>query len=450
MPGWRAGGARPHQTGQPPEPRLQPGVPVDFVDLDEAVRAGVFDVGLRPTGPGTWIAIYRDDSSLAPEVVRHVQELCAAANAEDLRAALVKTGQRPPPRTQVVAAPIAMASSGRLSLAVFVPLVLILMTITGAVYPAIDLTAGERERGTLELLIAAPVPRVTLLLAKYIAVVVVAVLTALVNLGSMTVSLLIGGLANQVFGPGGIRLATLVEVFGIVLLFAAFFAAVLLVITSFARSFKEAQAYLIPLMVVALVPGIAGLLPGLHLSGPLAVVPLLNIVLLRTTSSADGPTGSARWWSSSPPRPMRCWPWPWRPVFSARKASSMATRGGGGHSCAAKGKASGSQGLPYPGLARRTDSGTSADQAASNSHSSVCACVCTIRHSGTGRALATDLRSRPASVRTTCYICCADRMAREPMVLSEFDQAGTTEEGQWVAGTRTWTFAGSGLQCSAP
>ena len=58
------------------------------------------------------------------------------------------------------------------------------MTMTGAVYPAIDLTAGERERGTLEMLIAAPVPRSRLLLAKYVAVVAVAVLTALVNLGS--------------------------------------------------------------------------------------------------------------------------------------------------------------------------------------------------------------------------------------------------------------------------
>ncbi len=42
-------------------------------------------------------------------------------------------------------------------LATVIPLVLILMTITGAVYPAIDLTAGERERGTIEALIASPI-----------------------------------------------------------------------------------------------------------------------------------------------------------------------------------------------------------------------------------------------------------------------------------------------------
>ena len=61
-----------------------------------------------------------------------------------------------------------------LSLAALVPLILILMTITGAVYPAIDLTAGERERGTLEVLIAAPIPRLGVLFAKYVAVLAVA------------------------------------------------------------------------------------------------------------------------------------------------------------------------------------------------------------------------------------------------------------------------------------
>src|SRR5207245_5142566 len=78
-------------------------------------------------------------------------------------------------------------------LAVLVPLLLILMTMTGAVYPAIDLTAGERERGTLEMLMATPVSRVALLGAKYAAVLTVAILTALMNLLMMTVTFFIFG-----------------------------------------------------------------------------------------------------------------------------------------------------------------------------------------------------------------------------------------------------------------
>ena len=90
------------------------------------------------------------------------------------------------------------------SLATLVPLVLILMTITGAVYPAIDLTAGERERGTLETLIAAPISRMALLFAKYVAVLTVAVLTALVNLVAMTVTIVSSSL-RPAFSRTGCR-----------------------------------------------------------------------------------------------------------------------------------------------------------------------------------------------------------------------------------------------------
>lgn len=166
------------------------------------------------------------------------------------------------------------------SLATVVPLVLILMTITGAVYPAIDLTAGERERGTLETLIAAPVSRLGLLLAKYLAVLVVATLTATVNLVAMTVTISSTGLGPLLFGASGLHATTVAQVFSLLVLFAAFFSAVLLVFTSVARSFKEAQAYLVPMMLIALGPGILSLIPDLKFTPLLAITPLVNIVLL--------------------------------------------------------------------------------------------------------------------------------------------------------------------------
>jgi sodium transport system permease protein len=166
------------------------------------------------------------------------------------------------------------------SLASLVPLILILMTVTGAVYPAIDLTAGERERGTLEILVAAPVPRFSLLTAKYLAVVTVAVMTAVVNLVGMVITLQVSGLAKQLLPGAGLTPLLIVQLFGLLLLFAAFFSAVLLSLTSFARSFKEAQAYLIPLMLGSLGPGVLAMMPGLRLRTELALLPLVNIVLL--------------------------------------------------------------------------------------------------------------------------------------------------------------------------
>jgi ABC-2 type transport system permease protein/sodium transport system permease protein len=275
---------------QPPSPSAVP-LPVLQVllteDLEAEVQRGNLDVGVRLPPPGRLhqdldrnVAIagdllYLEDSTAGRDAVRHIQRLYDAASLQSLREGLKML----PVIVQGVAVP-PISGPRPSAFLVLMPLILILMTITGAVYPAIDLTAGERERGTLEILMAAPVPRLSLLLAKYIAVVTVAMLTALVNLGSMALTLWLSGLGTRLFGMESFSPLLLVEVFLLLLLFATFFAALLLALTSFARSFKEAQAYLIPLMLLALVPGVLSLVPGLHLSGFVLVLPLLNIVLL--------------------------------------------------------------------------------------------------------------------------------------------------------------------------
>ena len=131
----------------------------------------------------------------------------------------------------------------------------------------------------METLIAAPISRMSLLIAKYVAVLTVAVLTALVNVAAMTITVSSSSLYEQLF-PQGLSLTLMVQIFGLMVLFAAFFSAIMLAVTSFARSFKEAQAYLIPVMLLAISPGLLSLMPGLQLSGLLAVTPLINIVLL--------------------------------------------------------------------------------------------------------------------------------------------------------------------------
>lgn len=165
-------------------------------------------------------------------------------------------------------------------LATMVPLILVLMTITGAVYPAIDLTAGERERGTLEAVMASPVSRGAILFAKYSAVVVVALLTAMVNLAAMFMTLWAAGLMQLLTGDDAFPWIAALRVLGLLILFSMFYSALLLSLTSFAKSFKEAQAYLIPVMLISLAPAMLSLLPGATLSSALAVMPLINIVLL--------------------------------------------------------------------------------------------------------------------------------------------------------------------------
>lgn len=234
-----------------------------------------------PGPPGTLQLelLYRPNSALSRAGVAYLQSRLQAFNEQLLIERLARKGVRARPPTLLVSRAV-QARGAAASLTTLIPLILILMTITGAVYPAIDLTAGERERGTLETLMAAPVPRLGLLTAKYVAVVAVALLTATANLLAMSITLLSTGLAALVFGDEGLTLTLVLQVFALLILFAAFFSAILLALTSFARSFKEAQAYLIPLMLLALAPGMVSLMPKLQSNGLLSVLPLVNIVLL--------------------------------------------------------------------------------------------------------------------------------------------------------------------------
>ncbi len=289
---------QPPTTSHEPAPHQRPAPELQIMesdDLEGDVLSGQIDVGIRVDGSvpfdplrldrelkTDWQVLYREDSAFGVEAVRYLEEVCAAANARYLFVGLRArgVGQREMP---VLMRPIVLRDPQARKmtlLPVLVPLILILMTITGAVYPAIDVTAGERERGTLEILVAAPVPRLAVLFAKYLAVLFVAMLTAMVNLGSMALTLYLGGIADKLLGPDALSPLVLVQVLALLLLFAAFFSAVLLTLTSFARSFKEAQSYLVPLMLLALMPGVLSLIPGLHLRGFLSVVPLLNVALL--------------------------------------------------------------------------------------------------------------------------------------------------------------------------
>lgn len=252
----------------------------EVADLDAAVRDELVDLAIDVAAPGVYRLTYRQASALSSRALEFVEERVRLLNEVDFRQRLAMLRQPTGIALRVLREPIEVSTNNASTLSTIVPMILILMTVTGAVYPAIDLTAGERERGTLEMLMASPVPRLRLLLAKYVAVVVVAFLTALVNLTAMMITLWATGIGKVLLGEAGIGVVRMLQILALLVLFAAFFSAVLLCLTSFARSFKEAQAYLIPLMLLSLGPGIVSLLPGLELNGLLAITPISNIVLL--------------------------------------------------------------------------------------------------------------------------------------------------------------------------
>ncbi|MEO1615919.1 MAG: ABC transporter permease subunit/CPBP intramembrane protease [Planctomycetota bacterium] len=250
--------------------------PVEALKQNEIDVAAVVEAGNPPV-----VRLTSFNGDAASEAARRI--IVERLQWLRMRTAESVVGQRIPqyePPATVQVDSIGEQQQGSL-LGTIIPLVLVLMTITGAVYPAIDLTAGERERGTMESLMASPIPRSHLLFSKYVAVVVVALLTAIANLFAMFTTLWASRLLPFLTGgEESFPWLAVLQILGLLVLFSGFFAAVLLSLTSFARSFKEAQAYLIPVMLLSLTPGMLSLMPGVTLGGPLAIAPLINIVLL--------------------------------------------------------------------------------------------------------------------------------------------------------------------------
>ncbi len=179
----------------------------------------------------------------------------------------------------------------------FIPYIIIILCFTGAMYPAMDLTAGEKERGTMETLLCSPVSRVNIVAGKFLMVLTASIGTMLTLLISMAIT---GVVAGAMFSGQETQIAQqtaqaksamsgviptidplgVVGVFGMVAPVAVFFSALLLALSLFAKSYKEAQSYVSPLIIVVIMPVVLGMLPGIELSAKTALVPILNLSLV--------------------------------------------------------------------------------------------------------------------------------------------------------------------------
>ena len=173
-----------------------------------------------------------------------------------------------------------------------VPYVIIILCFTGAMYPGMDLTAGEKERGTMETLLCSPVSRIEIVLGKFLMVLTGSLAAMAMSLASLgTTAALMGLLAPPggsaaPAGPGTGGFVPMIDpvgILGVVLMVipvAVLFSAVVFTIALYAKSFKEAQSYVGPLMIVVIMPAVVGMLPGIDLNLKLALVPILNLSLV--------------------------------------------------------------------------------------------------------------------------------------------------------------------------
>ncbi|MCD6577964.1 ABC transporter permease [bacterium] len=163
-------------------------------------------------------------------------------------------------------------------LAMFLPYLLIIVSITGATYVAIDVTVGEKERGTIETLLSSPASRREIVLGKYLSVTTISAMTALLAIVSVNISMLMFPQLNGV--KFHMDLFTIFIVLLSILPISMIFSAIIFLVSSFAKTIKEAQSYIQPLISLIIIPSMASLFPGIDQTIPVALIPVVNISIL--------------------------------------------------------------------------------------------------------------------------------------------------------------------------
>ncbi len=186
------------------------------------------------------------------------------------------------------------------------PALLVIMSVTGAFYPAIDLGAGEKERGTMETLLISPATRTEIVLGKFFTVMLFSISTALLNLASMgfTGKHMLTAVGSAGASPiGDLSFPPLLSLMWVVLLavpLSALFSAMSLSLAMFAKSSKEGQYYLTPLLMVTMGLTMFCLNPAIELTPYYSVLPVVGPALLLKALLLGGAASSAVWMYTIP------------------------------------------------------------------------------------------------------------------------------------------------------
>lgn len=162
------------------------------------------------------------------------------------------------------------------------PYLFVIFCFMGGMYPAIDLFTGEKERKTLETILTTPVSRLEILIGKMVVIVTTGILSALLAILGLFLSFQFSAGMPDMFTEVVTEMLTI----GFVLLtllmllpLTVFFAGVMVPLTIYARTFKEAQSMLTPFTFLIIFPAMIGLLPGIELTAVTAIIPIVNISL---------------------------------------------------------------------------------------------------------------------------------------------------------------------------
>lgn len=287
---------------------------VDAVTLSGDAQAEVKDrkVDLTVDFPDTFNAAVQANETIPLKVYRNslntksttalgrLSTLAVEYNQTLLNDRLAEKGLSPAIQNGIILSTVEVATDreiGGFGLGYLLPLFIIMWASVGGQYAAIDVSAGEKERKTLEALLMTPVRRLDVVFGKFLAVSTAALVSVLIALSSMYAVFALGGAEffSAVSGGGtsgvvqtsanGVNFSlesqALLIMFGISILLVLLFSALNLTLAIFAKSYKEAQSYIGPSYLVVILPVVlVNTLPGFQPALGYFAIPVVNTVLL--------------------------------------------------------------------------------------------------------------------------------------------------------------------------
>jgi sodium transport system permease protein len=248
------------------------------------VENKVMDMGVEVSGPAAniSISIYADLSQLEAQIAsgrieRALDQLKTQRIKRDLeRAGLDARILAPFSLEKVNTAPPQRMSGAIIGM--LLGYMIVTSMIMGGMYPGIDMTAGEKERRTIEMLLSSPATREEIVLGKILAVITATLITSALSVISLGLSLNFAKAAgaSRLLSSISIERSTLLLIGVVIIPMAIMISAIIIAIATQAKSYKEAQTYLTPLIIVALFPAMVSFLPGIKLSAGLALIPIVN------------------------------------------------------------------------------------------------------------------------------------------------------------------------------
>jgi sodium transport system permease protein len=247
--------AAPRNPSAPPAPRRLAGVPLINV-------------------------VYREDRDASDNAHDQMMSLLRIARQRDAQSLMVAHGFPGDPRDLFAVDESNIATSHQVTGSVvgrFITLFLVMMMFTGGAVAAMDIIAGEKERGTLETLLTTAASRGEIAAAKQLAITSVAlVITLLQGLNFVLyIRLKLIALPKDfdLQLPTGMALTLLI----LFIPLAATIASVLLMVSAYAKTYKESQMYFFPVYILGLIPSLAAVMPGISLRSAIALVPVANV-----------------------------------------------------------------------------------------------------------------------------------------------------------------------------